>query len=47
MNRPVPYAEKFQFKLPHGEQWDPDVAVVNDEELMKAVLKKQEELGLK
>lgn len=46
MNRPAPYAEKFQFELPQGEQWDPDVTVVRDEELMKAVTKKQEELGL-
>lgn len=47
MSRPAPYAERFQFELPQGEQWDPDVTVVNDEELMKAVTDKQEELGLK
>ena len=47
MNRPAPYAEKFQFELPQGEQWDPDVAVVEDEELMKAVKEKKKELGLK
>ncbi|OCA84569.1 hypothetical protein A8F94_17615 [Bacillus sp. FJAT-27225] len=46
MNRPAPYAEKFQFDLPQGDQWDPDVPVVDDEELMKAVTKKQKELGL-
>lgn len=46
MNRPAPYAEKFQFKLPEGEQWDPDVTVVEDEELMTAVKEKQRELGL-
>lgn len=47
MNRPAPYAEKFQFELPQGEQWDPDVTIVKDEELMKAITAKQEELGLK
>ena len=47
MNRPAPYAEKFQFELPQGEQWDPDVTIVKDEELMKAITTKQEELGLK
>lgn len=46
MNRAAPYAEKFQFKLPEGEQWDPDVTVVEDEELMTAVKEKQRELGL-
>ena len=47
MNRPAPYAEKFQFELPQGEQWDPDVAVVDDAELMQAVSEKKKELGLK
>ena len=47
MNRPAPYAEKFQFELPKGEQWDPDVAVVDDAELMQAVSEKKKELGLK
>ncbi|WP_077247247.1 hypothetical protein [Pseudobacillus wudalianchiensis] len=47
MNRPAPYAEKFQFELPQGEQWDPDVTIVNDKELMKAITVKQVELGLK
>ncbi|MBS4193734.1 hypothetical protein [Lederbergia citri] len=46
MNRPATYAEKFQFDLPQGEQWDVDVTIVNDEELMKAVTAKQKELGL-
>ncbi|RHW32758.1 hypothetical protein D1B33_16455 [Lysinibacillus yapensis] len=46
MNRPAPYAEKFQFQLLQGEHWDPDVTVVEDQELMKAVTQKQKELGL-
>lgn len=47
MDRPAPYAERFQFELPQGEQWDPDVTVVKDDELMKTIADKQEELGLK
>lgn len=42
MNRPAPYAEKFQFELPQGEQWDPDITIVKDEELMQAITLKQE-----
>lgn len=47
MDRPAPYAEKIQFELPEEKQWDPDVTIVKDKELMQAVAEKQIELGLK
>ncbi|MFJ7971948.1 hypothetical protein [Psychrobacillus sp. NPDC096389] len=46
MNRPAPYAEKFQFELPQKEQVDPDVTIVKDEELMQAVESTKKELNL-
>ncbi len=46
LGRPAPYAEKFQFELPKGEQWDPDVTLVQDEELEQAVSKMKQTLGL-
>ena len=46
MNRPAPYAEKFQFELPQKEQVDPDVTIVKDEELMQAVESAKKELIL-
>ena len=46
LGRPAPYAESFQFELPVGEQWDPDVTIVQDEELEQAVSRKKQKLGL-
>jgi len=46
MNRPTPYAEKFEFELPQTQQVDPDVTSVKDEELMQAVGSAKKELNL-
>lgn len=46
LGRPAPYAEDFQFDLPIGEQWDPDITIVHDEELDHAVSKMKQTLGL-
>ena len=46
LGRPAPYAEKFQFNLPKGEQWDTDITIVQDEELDQAVSKMKQTLGL-
>ena len=45
LGRPAPYAEDFQFDLPKGEQWDPDITIVQDEELDQAVSKMKQTLG--
>lgn len=46
MNRSAPYAETFQFELPHTEQIDPDETLVQDEVLIQAVEKAKDKLGL-
>lgn len=46
MNRPAPYAERFQFELPKGNQWDTDKTVIQDKVLSEAVNKVKETLGL-
>lgn len=46
LGRPAPYAEKFQFELPKGEQWDTDISIVQDEELDQAISKMKQTLGL-
>ncbi|NEU32426.1 hypothetical protein GN156_16895 [bacterium LRH843] len=46
LGRPAPYAENFQFELPKGEQRDPDITIVQDEELDQAVSKMKQTLGL-
>jgi len=47
MGRPAPYCENFQFGLPQGDQWDADVAVVQDPALNREVTTMQQTLGLK
>lgn len=46
MGRPAPYAERFQFELPKGEQWDTDESIVQDVKLKEAVSKMKQTLGL-
>ncbi|WP_409271397.1 hypothetical protein V1499_18205 [Neobacillus sp. SCS-31] len=46
MGRPAPYAERFQFELPQGEQWDTDKPVVQDVALDQALSKMKQTLGL-